>query len=77
MREESETEESSEKEEDADEENVREAELVRPQAPISFHRFRFHLDSLLQFFLVTFFFSYSRAVLLCRKKGALVQCGYC
>lgn len=45
VREESKTEESSEEEEDAYEEDVREAELVGPQAPISFHRLAFHLDS--------------------------------
>ena len=53
MREELRTEESSEEEEDAYEEHVREPELVRPQAPISFHRFRFH---------IFFFFGFCRVL---------------
>lgn len=43
VRKESRTEESSKEERDTYEENVRETELIRSRAPISFHRFDFHV----------------------------------
>lgn len=54
MREESSTKESSKEEEEAYQEYVREAELVRSQAPMSFNCFSFHLD--FEEFCVFFFY---------------------